>query len=291
MPILQTSRTRATSPRHTMSDSTAPNTGAGRSPRVHPTVRLGYVMRAPIYPFFFALFAIHLWSRGVPAWIWAVLFAHQWIWPHLAYRVASRSADSKQAERRNLLTDAFVIGCYLPIAGFSLWPNTAAFLGIHAGNISVELLHETLAELEPQAESREVRFVTALADAAPLPTDKSRLKQIMLNLLSNAVKFTERGTVTVRLVVDSATRLPSRIEVKDTGIGIAADRLDSVFEAFQQEDDTTARRYGGTGLGLTITRSLAQAMGWQIEVQSTVGEGSTFTVVIPGLSVASDRAA
>jgi CheY-like chemotaxis protein len=113
-----------------------------------------------------------------------------------------------------------------------------------------------------------------------LHTDRSRLKQIVLNLLGNAIKFTHQGRVTLRLLADPRTGLPVRIDVIDTGIGIAPDRLSAVFDAFQQEDETTARQYGGTGLGLTITRSLAQLMGWDIEVQSEVGVGSTFSVVI-----------
>lgn len=142
------------------------------------------------------------------------------------------------------------------------------------------LLRETLAELEPQAAEREVWLVAEIPTSVDLQTDRSRLKQIILNLLGNAIKFTERGKVTLRLVTDARTGLPARIEVIDTGIGIAPARLAAVFEPFQQEDETTARQYGGTGLGLTITRSLAHLMGWELEVESTVGVGSTFSVVI-----------
>ncbi|CAN5911702.1 hypothetical protein BH11GEM1_BH11GEM1_16480 [soil metagenome] len=142
------------------------------------------------------------------------------------------------------------------------------------------LLRETLSEMEPQADEREVRLVADVPSSIDLQTDRSRLKQIVLNLIGNAIKFTQRGQVTLRLVTDSRTGLPARIDVIDTGIGIAPDRVAAVFEPFQQEDETTARQYGGTGLGLTITRSLAHLMGWEIEVASTVGIGSTFSVVI-----------
>ena len=142
------------------------------------------------------------------------------------------------------------------------------------------LLRETLAEMEPQADEREVHLVADVPASIDLQTDRSRLKQIVLNLIGNAIKFTQRGQVTLRLVTDARTGLPARIDVIDTGIGIAPDRLAAVFEPFQQEDETTARQYGGTGLGLTITRSLAHLMGWEIEVSSTVGIGSTFSVVI-----------
>ena len=142
------------------------------------------------------------------------------------------------------------------------------------------LLHETLSEMEPQAEAREVELLADVPASATLNTDRARLKQIVLNLLGNAVKFTHRGRVTLRLVTDPDSGSPLRIDVADTGIGIAPDRLHAVFDAFQQEDETTSRQYGGTGLGLTITRSLAHLMGWEVEVTSALGEGSTFSVVI-----------
>ena len=148
------------------------------------------------------------------------------------------------------------------------------------------VLRETLGEMEPQAEAREVELVADVPEVALLHTDRARLKQIVLNLLGNAVKFTQNGRVTLRLLADPRTGMPVRIDVVDTGIGIAPDRLHAVFGAFQQENETTSRQYGGTGLGLTITRSLAHLMGWEIEVASEVGVGSTFSVVI-----ASDSAA
>jgi signal transduction histidine kinase len=146
------------------------------------------------------------------------------------------------------------------------------------------LIRETLEELEPQAEAREVEFVADLPQLRLLRTDRSRLKQIVINLVSNAVKFTHHGTVTVRIIANDLTGFPACIEVSDTGIGIAADRLEAVFDAFQQEDQTTSRQYGGTGLGLTITRSLAHLMGWEITVRSEVGVGSTFSVVMDPLA-------
>ncbi|MEP7002827.1 MAG: ATP-binding protein, partial [bacterium] len=142
------------------------------------------------------------------------------------------------------------------------------------------LLREALSEMEPQAESREVELVADVPAVATLHTDRSRLKQIVLNLLSNAVKFTHSGRITLRLVTDPRSGMPARIDVIDTGIGIPADRLHAVFDPFQQEDETTSRQYGGTGLGLTITRSLAHLMGWRIEATSEVGVGSTFSVVM-----------
>jgi two-component system, sensor histidine kinase and response regulator len=144
------------------------------------------------------------------------------------------------------------------------------------------LVKETLAELEPQAELRAVRLVSDVHLMAPIMADRGRLKQIVINLVGNAIKFTERGQVTVHVEVNWETGTPVRIDVIDTGCGIPADRLDAIFEAFQQADTTTSRQYGGTGLGLTITRSLATAMGWTVTATSEVGVGSTFSVHLHG---------
>jgi signal transduction histidine kinase len=154
---------------------------------------------------------------------------------------------------------------------------------VHVDRLDVDvaaLVRETLAELEPQAEARAVALAAELPPEIVMRTDRSRLKQILLNLVSNAVKFTQNGRVTVCVTVDEESGLPARIEVRDTGIGIADDRLEAVFDPFQQEDGSTSRQYGGTGLGLTISRALAQLMGWSIEVESELGVGSTFSVVM-----------
>ncbi len=108
--------------------------------------------------------------------------------------------------------------------------------------------------------------------------DPVRVGQIVTNLVGNAVKFTERGEVSVTAAF-SATEV--QLSVRDTGIGIPADRIDSIFEAFTQADGSTNRRFGGTGLGLTITLELVKAMGGHIEVESQPGEGSTFHVWLP----------
>ena len=109
--------------------------------------------------------------------------------------------------------------------------------------------------------------------------DPVRLRQILTNLLSNAIKFTERGRVGIRVRrLASATGLRLHIDVHDTGIGIASDRLEGIFEPFTQADVSTARRFGGTGLGLAIVRRLVQLMGGHIFAQSRAGIGSTFVV-------------
>jgi signal transduction histidine kinase len=108
--------------------------------------------------------------------------------------------------------------------------------------------------------------------------DPNRLRQIIQNLVSNAIKFTESGGVTIiaKSCDDGLT-----IQVLDTGMGIPAKALGQLFEKFRQVDESTTRRFGGTGLGLSISRELAQAMGGDVRVESTVGEGSTFTFVAP----------
>ncbi|MDB4889311.1 MAG: multi-sensor hybrid histidine kinase [Gemmatimonadetes bacterium] len=446
-----------------MTRTIAPTSLAASPPSVHPTVRLSFLLRVWTYPLFMLLYGTHVWRQAVPLWIVAVFVAHTVIFPHLARRISTRSRDSKRAEQRNLLFDSFLIGCYIPFTGFSLWPNGAALLGINAGNVSVagprfalrgllstiagtvvvglftgfhtnlfsfshltqlmsigvvgayttafayqsylharkvsranaqireqhalieektrqleerslELEHalteaeeanaaksnflatmshelrtplnsiigftnivlrnkggnmakqdvvylsrvsasgahllnlingvldlakiearetnvervpvdlavltrETLSQLEPQAEERSVRLIGIVPPMAVIVADRARLQQIMINLVGNALKFTERGQVTLRVTSDPYTGKPMRMDVIDTGIGIREDRLKAIFEAFQQADTTTTRQYGGTGLGLSISRSLADLMGWQIEVSSKVGVGSTFSVI------------
>jgi signal transduction histidine kinase/HAMP domain-containing protein/CheY-like chemotaxis protein len=145
----------------------------------------------------------------------------------------------------------------------------------------------------PLTADKGLGFTVSVADGVPrsLHTDERRLQQILRNLLSNAAKFTEKGEV--RLVVRPVDRTrfhnPSlrrargvvAFEVSDTGIGIPPDQLKIIFEAFQQADGTTSRRYGGTGLGLSISRSIAHLLGGEIHAESTVGEGSTFTLYLP----------
>ena len=147
------------------------------------------------------------------------------------------------------------------------------------------LVRETLAQQEALVRDKPVELLTDLpGQIAPFVTDADRLKQIIINLVSNALKFTERGSVTVRVVADPASHIPSRVEVRDTGIGIPGEKLGLIFEAFQQAEAGTARKYGGTGLGLSISQALCQLMGYRIEVTSEVGHGSTFSVVLaPGV--------
>ncbi len=134
---------------------------------------------------------------------------------------------------------------------------------------------------QPVADQRGLGFKIEVADGCPevLETDRQRVEQVLKNLLSNAFKFTEKGGV--RLVVRPVEDDRVAFAVVDTGIGIAPDQQQSVFEAFQQADGTISRRYGGTGLGLSISRELARLLGGSITLDSRPGEGSTFTLSIP----------
>ena len=148
-----------------------------------------------------------------------------------------------------------------------------------------KLVREVTAQLEGKLQGRDVHLLSDLpAGMATIKTDATRLKQIIINLVANALKFTEQGSVTVAVVVEAQTRQPVRVDVIDTGIGIPEDKLEKVFQAFQQQDAATERKYGGTGLGLTITRSLCELMGYRVEVRSQVGKGSTFSVLLAPVS-------
>jgi signal transduction histidine kinase len=161
---------------------------------------------------------------------------------------------------------------------------------IEAGQIDLQmtqvalntLIPEVLEQLEGSKPHPQVPLRAALPLAlAPILTDASKLKQILINLVGNALKFTPEGTVTVRVEVEPATRRPISIDVVDTGIGIPPERCEAIFEHFQQADNSTAWKYGGTGLGLAISRALCQLLGYQLTVESTVGQGSTFRIIMP----------
>ncbi len=146
-----------------------------------------------------------------------------------------------------------------------------------------QLVTETVQQLEGQAKVKEgnVALVASVPDGLDtVETDSAKLKQVIINLVGNALKFTHEGTVTVRIDVAADGRTPVAVSVQDTGIGIPPDRLEAIFEAFQQAEAGTARKYGGTGLGLAISRSICLLMGYDLIVESETGQGSTFTIVM-----------
>ncbi|MFC8950455.1 response regulator [Streptomyces rochei] len=155
-----------------------------------------------------------------------------------------------------------------------------------------QLIEYVEATFRPMTTQKGLEFTVTTAAGAPadLLTDDSRLRQVLRNLLSNAVKFTERGGVELAVEPAPDDEVPAGVvrggavvafRVKDTGIGIPEQHLESIFGAFQQADGTTSRKYGGTGLGLSITREIAQLLGGAVTVDSTPDRGSTFTLFLP----------
>jgi signal transduction histidine kinase len=163
---------------------------------------------------------------------------------------------------------------------------------IEAGRMPLHLEDVTLADIvteiaqqiEPLVKKKALTFTV---DMPPtdliLHTDRTKVKQILLNLLSNAVKFTPQGNVWLTVSKDEEDL---RFDVRDTGIGIRASDLESIWEDFRQVDQSRTREFGGTGLGLSITRKLVDALGGHVFAESTFGVGSTFTVVLPVRSIA-----
>ncbi|MEN0105329.1 MAG: PAS domain S-box protein [Pseudomonas sp.] len=150
-----------------------------------------------------------------------------------------------------------------------------------------DLIQELDASLRPMAELKSLRLISSLEPQVPrvIFSDRGRLQQILRNLLSNALKFTERGEVQVSVscgsVVEEDGRVMLTIVVRDTGIGIAPEQHQRVFQAFQQIDGSTSRAFGGTGLGLAITRQLVEVLDGTVRLDSAPGQGSVFTVQLP----------
>jgi PAS domain S-box-containing protein len=159
---------------------------------------------------------------------------------------------------------------------------------IEAGRMELEiiqtdlaaLVRETIQGLEGQVRDKDVKLLADVPETLlPVETDPHKLKQVIINLVGNALKFTEHGSVTARVDTEK-DGTPLAIRIVDTGIGIPKERLEAIFEAFQQADGSTTRRFGGTGLGLTISRSMCQLMGYDLTVDSEEGKGSVFSIVM-----------
>ena len=146
------------------------------------------------------------------------------------------------------------------------------------------MLRALIALQRPRAEQHGLALVLDLAADVPdgVLGDRKRLEQALGNLLSNAIKFTPQGQVTLSVALaDGSAAHHLRFAVQDSGIGIEPNKLSSIFEPFTQADGSITRRYGGTGLGLTITQSVVQLMGGRIDVQSAPGQGSVFSLELP----------
>jgi signal transduction histidine kinase len=142
-----------------------------------------------------------------------------------------------------------------------------------------DVLHEASQQIEPMMRRKSLAYTLDIAPDAPtIVSDRTKLKQVLLNLLSNAMKFTNRGGVSV---VVRPHAMGVRVDVNDTGIGIRPEHLSVIWEDFRQVDQSRTREFGGTGLGLSITRKLVERLGGTISVESIVGVGTTFTLMLP----------
>ncbi|MGP1716769.1 MAG: response regulator [Methylophilus sp.] len=160
---------------------------------------------------------------------------------------------------------------------------------VEAGKLELNLLPVSVQSIadamkmsfDAQAREKKLQFQISVSQQAPahITTDKFRLEQILKNLLSNAFKFTQAGEVA--FTVDATANGQVSFSVQDSGIGIAKDQQENIFEAFHQADGSISRKYGGTGLGLSISRDLARLLGGELTVESTPGKGSVFTLICP----------
>ncbi len=167
------------------------------------------------------------------------------------------------------------------------------FSKIEAGKLDLEIVNynfpemigQTCKSIAVKAEKKGIEVVLDMVDFEFLEIkgDLTRLNQILINLISNSVKFTSEGEIVIRIksTKDDANNQYFIIEVSDTGIGIPAEKIDELFDAFTQVDASTTRKYGGTGLGLSICKKLCDLMGGRIHVESQIGKGSCFQVILP----------
>jgi two-component system sensor histidine kinase/response regulator len=178
------------------------------------------------------------------------------------------------------------------------------FSKVEAGMVELELvpfslrehLGDTMKTVAIRADEKELELAWQAASNVPdcLVGDAGRIRQIIVNLTGNAIKFTDSGEIILRVMVDGKTKddVLLHFTIRDTGIGIPAEKLKTIFEAFTQADASTTRNYGGTGLGLSISSSLVRLMGGNIWVESELGKGSTFHFTVRlGLSTAIETAA
>jgi signal transduction histidine kinase len=150
---------------------------------------------------------------------------------------------------------------------------------VNAGEVQLgPVLEQCLRTVEPLTKDTVMTVKDFASDLPSMVVDEEKLRQVVINLLSNAAKYTSSGSIRLRARSANGS---VEIAVADTGIGIAAEKLEVIFEEFEQADARSTREYGGTGLGLAIARRLARLMGGDIRVESAQGIGSTFTLTVP----------
>ena len=151
---------------------------------------------------------------------------------------------------------------------------------VHVEPVNVnEVIHAAISTIEPSLNGGSVRIIREVASDIPaLNTDREKLRQIILNLLDNAVKFTERGEIKIAASQQNGSL---KLVVSDTGIGIPKEELDKIFEEFHRGDLSSTKNYRGTGLGLAIVKQFVNLLGGEVAVESKVGKGSVFTVMLP----------
>ena len=207
---------------------------------------------------------------------------------------ASGHLDETEVEDAHIIYDGGQSLLHLINDILDLSKVEAGKLNIHLEKVQLGHIKEKLLQLfNPLAKDRNIQLSASISPKAPVHiiTDSQRLEQILRNLLSNAVKFTEIGEVKISFTLPAENthfRHPHlnvtnslAIAITDTGVGIAEDKLQAIFEAFQQEDGSTSRKYGGTGLGLTIARELSHLLGGEIQLTSQLNKGSSFTLFLP----------
>jgi len=166
------------------------------------------------------------------------------------------------------------------------------FSKMEAGKFETEMIECSLGDilenikllLQPKAGKKGLEFDIPRSKQLPVQirTDPARLRQCLINLVDNAIKFTEKGHVFLNASLEQRNDKPYiRFDIEDTGIGIRADKQNTIFESFSQADSSNSRRFGGTGLGLAITKQLVKLLGGEISLSSTAGEGSVFSLMIP----------
>jgi len=198
----------------------------------------------------------------------------------MAYMLRRKDATPEQLKRIEIIESAGKHLMRIINDILDLTKIEAGMVVLDARDFSLpDMLREALAVIDPALKAKDLHFHVRISSLPKsLHGDPIRLSQALLNYLGNAIKFTERGDITLtgKVLEESETDYLLRFEVSDTGIGLTNEQQSRVFRAFEQADNSTTRKYGGTGLGLAITQRIAQLMGGEVGVESSLGQGSLF---------------